>query len=66
MRKEIYLIKGGIYESYESFTKRLIALAHSVSIEEKFTQVRLTLTKEPPPKISIIPFEKDKIAAISL
>ena len=66
MRKEIYLIKGGIKESYESFSKRLIALAYSVPIEENLTQVKLTFTKDPPPTISVIPFKKDKIAAISL
>ena len=66
MRKEIYLIKGSLEESYEDFTKRLITLAQSVSIEKSVAQTKLIFTKEPPPKIAIIPFKKDKIAAISL
>jgi len=65
-RKEIYLIKGGREESYDSFSKRLIALAQYASKGEFAIQTKLIYTKEPPPKISIIPFKKDKIAAISL
>jgi len=66
MRKEIYLIKGTSEESYESFSNRLIFLAKSVSEDESIVQTKLIYTKEAPPKVSIIPFKKDKIAAISL
>lgn len=66
MRKEIYLIKGDKSESYEDFYNRLIEATKSVSNNESVEQLKLTLTKEPPPKISIIPFKKAKIAAISI
>lgn len=66
MIKEIYLIKGVPEESYDDFSKRLIFLAKSVSEEELIIETKLTFTKEPPPKVSIIPFKKNKIAAISL
>ncbi len=66
MRKEIYLIKGNSEETYESFSKRLIGLATSVSKENLVTQAKLTYTKEAPPKVSIIPFKKEKVAAIAL
>lgn len=66
MRKEIYLIKGDSGESYEIFSERLISLAKSVSSEDSIKQTKLTYTKEPPPKVSIIPFKKDKIASISI
>ena len=66
MRKEIYLIKGVSGESYENFSERLIFLAKSISEVELIVQTKLTYTKESPPKVSIIPFRKDKIAAISI
>lgn len=66
IRKEIYLIKDSREESYESFSKRLIELAIAVSKEEFVTQIKLIYTKEAPPKISIIPFKKEKIAAIAV
>lgn len=66
MRKEIYLIKGASEETYEDFSKRIVSLAKIVSEDDSIVQTKLIFTKESPPKVSIIPFRKDKIAAISI
>lgn len=66
MRKEIYLIKGTSEETYDSFAMRMLSLTQSVANQKRISQVKLIYTKEVPPKISIIPFKKEKIAAISI
>jgi len=66
MHKEIYLIRGIKDEAYEKFTERLKSLAQSVSKEKNIVQLKLTFTSSTPPKISVIPFKKQKIAAISV
>lgn len=65
MRKEIYLIKGTAEESYKSFSDRIISLAKSIQGKD-YTQIKITYTAEAPPKVSIIPFKKNKLAAISI
>jgi len=65
MRKEIYLIKGASEETYQSFSERIIKLAKSISRKDQ-AQIKITYTAEAPPKISIIPFKKNKLAAISI
>ena len=64
MGKEIYLIKGIKEESYKQFSERIITLATRISKENN--RVKITFTENAPPKLSIIPFKKDKIAAISV
>jgi len=64
MLKDIYLIRGDKVESYEDFKYRLLEKMHSIS--NLFDKIKLTLTEKKPPSISIIPFRKSKIAAISV
>lgn len=66
MRKEIYLIAGLEGERYEQFSDRILAVAKDLSTREDLKQVKVTYTKMSPPKISVIPFKKKKIAAISI
>lgn len=66
MRKDIYLIKGNRGESYEFFSEDLISLTKSLISDHRIERISMTFTHEPPPKISIIPFKKDKIASISM
>jgi hypothetical protein len=66
MRKEIYLISGLENETYEGFSDRILALAKEISIRDEVHQLKVSFTNSPPPKISIIPFKKKKIAAFSL
>ena len=64
MRKDIYLIRGAKSESYEDFKDRIFKKLHSLS--NLFDKISLTITEKKPPLISIIPFKKSKIAAISV
>jgi hypothetical protein len=66
MRKEIYLIKGTKNEGYEQFSNRILELAKSISQNEKVSQIRINYTAIPPPKMSVIPFKKNKVAAFSV
>ena len=66
MRKEIYLITGLEGERYEQFSDRILAVAKDLSTRKDLKQVKVTYTKMSPPKISIIPFKKKKIAAFSI
>lgn len=66
MRKEIYLIKGKEDESYNDFSIRILSISKSLVEEKELEKIKVTFTKTAPPKISIIPFKKQKMAAISL
>ena len=66
MRKEIYLVKGIAKESYDEFSNRIISLSKAISENKNVNSLKVTLTEESPAKISVIPFKKGKIAAISL
>lgn len=66
MEKEIYLIRGENSESYAEFTEAILSLGNSLVEKIKPEKLKLTITTNKPPRISIIPFEKSKIAAISL
>jgi len=66
MRKEIYLIKGTKEESYTEFTTRVLSIATRISQENEVRKVKLVCTEQAPPKLSVIPFKKEKIAAVSV
>ena len=66
MNKEIILIKGLENETYAQFSERILSLGKSFLEDKEITQVKITCTLNPPPKISVIPFKKAKIAAISI
>jgi hypothetical protein len=66
MRKEIVLIKGLENETYQQFSERILSLGKSLLHDKNITQVKITCTLNPPPKLSVIPFKKAKIAAISI
>lgn len=66
MRKEIYLIQGSKEESYADFTERIIVLSKEVAGGQGVNAVKVTYTHAAPPMISVIPFKKHKIAAISV
>lgn len=66
MRKEIYLVQGLHKESYPEFEKRILSCAERLVKDDGLSKLKVSLTKEKPPLISIIPFKKNKIAAISL
>ena len=66
MRKEIYIIKGSKNEKYTQFSERMIKISKSLLDMPTINKVKLTYTKESPPGITVIPFKKGKIAALSV
>ena len=66
MRKEIYLIKGAETEKYQAFKDRVLLFARRLSENDEVIKLKLVYTKKPPPKFSVIPFKKEKIASVSV
>lgn len=66
MRKEIYLIRSDAKEDYRQFTDRMLKTAHVIAEIVNPEALKVTLTQGPPPKISVIPFRKSKIAVFSV
>jgi hypothetical protein len=66
MNKEIYLIGGGDAESYADFKKRIFTLVENLNLTNNPDALKFTITEKAPPALSIIPFSKKKIAAISV
>ena len=66
MIKHIYLVRGTKEESYNDFSKRIHHAATQCVVKKEFIKLSFTITEEAPPKVSIIPFKKNKIAAITV
>jgi len=66
MRKEMYLIRGNAGEDHRQFTDRMLQTAYATAELITPEALKVTLTQEPPPKISVIPFRKSKIAVFSI
>jgi hypothetical protein len=66
MRKEIYLVRGNKKEDYRAFTHRMINTAHETSKLFNPETLKVSLTTQSPPLISVIPFKKSKMAVFSL
>ena len=66
MDKQIYIIRGHTGESYDTFADRIASLSIHVLENVDPHALWYTLTRESPPRISVIPFGRKKIAAISL
>ena len=66
MTKKIYLIRGLKAESYYTFKDRMLLLTNKLTQQNTCKQVKVVLTENPPPAISIIPFKKKKVAVISI
>jgi hypothetical protein len=66
MRKEIYLVRGKEKEDYRAFTDRILGMATSSLSRSGPYSIKVTLTREAPPRISVIPFRKNKIAVFSV
>ncbi len=66
MNKEIYLIRGTDQESYQEFKDRIFNMASVVSKELNPEALKFTITEMAPPRMTIIPFRRSKIAAISV
>ena len=66
IQKYILLIRGRENEDYEPFQERILNLADKWVNEQSVERVKICLTTEAPPAISIIPFRKDKVSILSL
>jgi hypothetical protein len=66
MIKQIYLVRGEKEESYNSFMERIERVVQTLADDKDIPHLSYTITEEPPPAISIIPFKKKKIASISI
>lgn len=66
MYKEIYIIRGKADETYAAFADRIASLAQQVILQADPYALWYSLTREAPPRISIIPFSRKKIAALSV
>jgi len=64
--KQIYLIQGDEAESYPDFKQRILATVSDLNATLHPDAIKFTITAKSPPKLSIIPFRKNKIAAISI
>ena len=65
MQKTISIIRGFKYESYDDFHDRIKLIIQQIA-ELNAKKFHYTITLEKPPKISVIPFSKEKIALISV
>lgn len=66
MIKTICLIRGNPEETHAAFTERIKRLSVRVSKIAGLQALSVTVTEQPPPRLSVIPFRKGKIAALSL
>jgi hypothetical protein len=66
MNKEIYLVKGAVQESYQDFYDRIFKMVSNLAEELNPETLKFTITVKSPPRITIIPFRRSKIAAISI
>lgn len=66
MKKEIYIVKGHPSESYQAFGERIFYMADKLKDRLAPDTLRCTLTTASPPRLSVIPFRKEKTAAISV
>jgi hypothetical protein len=66
MNKEIYLVRGIDQESYLDFSSRIFKTVSLLVKELSPEAMKFTITEMAPPRISIIPFRRSKIAAISI
>lgn len=66
MHKEIYILKSQLSEDYKSFKNRIFNLSSGVIDQYGPETLKTCLTVKPPPRVSVIPFKREKIAVISL
>lgn len=66
MVKLIHIIRGENNESYPAFSDRMLAMGNSLARVTGCRSLRINLTQAPPPLLSIIPFRRAKVAALTL
>ncbi len=66
MLKEIYLIQGLQDENYKGFNSRISGMVEFIAETLKPRAIKYTITAKAPPAVSIIPFSKKLITAVSV
>jgi hypothetical protein len=66
MNKQIYIIRGDEEESYQAYTLRVSEIEHFIAKLYPLSSLKISMTRQAPPAISVIPFKKSKLAAISI
>lgn len=66
MKKTIYLFRSHQNESYANFKHRIFELTKDIEKNYNPKSLKVVLTEKKPPRFSVIPFQKKKIAAISI
>ena len=66
MPKEIYIFKGLPSEDYKGFRNRILELSTEVLHRNKPGTLKINLTVKAPPRVSVIPFKRNKIAVLSV
>lgn len=66
MNKEIYIVRGMEQESYPAFNSRIFRMVTGLAQKLNPEALKITITEKTPPRISIIPFRRRKIAVISI
>jgi hypothetical protein len=66
MQKEVYILNSHRAESYNDFKNRIFDLSNSVLEAYVPETLKTCLTVKAPPRISVIPFKRDKVAVLSV
>jgi hypothetical protein len=66
MQKEIYILKSHGAEDYNDFKNRIFNLSNAVVEEYGLETLRTCLTLKAPPRVSVIPFKREKVAVVSV
>jgi hypothetical protein len=66
VQKEIFIVKGLPEEDYTGFKARILALAAGLLHADGPVSLKVTLTERKPPRLSVIPFRKEKVAVFSI
>jgi len=66
VQKEIHIFREVEREDYARFHSRMLGQARELAGELGPGSLRITLTTGPLPRLSVIPFRRDKIAVISI
>jgi hypothetical protein len=65
MIKEICLVRGNDHETHTAFADRILDASRSLAGRDGTHGLKVVLTDKRPPKFSIIPYRKDKVASVS-
>jgi hypothetical protein len=66
MQKMMLTYRGEPNENFQEFEQRILKTAEGLLDTEGIMKMSLTITKSNPPKLSVIPFSKNKIAILSI